>query len=227
MTIRNIFLDMGDTLVHRPIDRQVGYAMLLRQFGYNVSDQDMLAAYDKARAAIPQKPKYKQTMEEINQHFMQRLITSIQNLGLEPAGEIAMRLASSNFNSIELFPDAEPFLKQAKSLGYRLGVISNWDPELISFCKKIGIHGYLDTIVASRALGYQKPLPEIFHCALASIGASPEESVHIGDSVGADALGAMWVGMHPIVLDREGVLAGLFCPVIRLLNEVIPTVRSL
>ena len=40
--IRNIFFDMGDTLVHRPIDRQIGFAMLLRKFGYDVSNLSLI-----------------------------------------------------------------------------------------------------------------------------------------------------------------------------------------
>lgn len=62
--------------------------------------------------------------------------------------------------------------------------------------------------------------------ALASIGAAPEESVHVGDSPGSDAWGACGVGMHPVVIDREGKYQRLFCPVIRSLEKILRLVET-
>ena len=53
MTIKNIFFDMGNTLVHRPIDRQIGFAQLLRKRGFDVTDAEFLEAYSKARRDVP------------------------------------------------------------------------------------------------------------------------------------------------------------------------------
>ena len=98
MRIRNIFFDMGDTLVHRPIDRQIGYAMLLRKFGYDVSNEALLEAYDKARPMVPPETQYKQDMDEVNARFMIKIRATIANLGLSPVDEIARRLVESDFN---------------------------------------------------------------------------------------------------------------------------------
>jgi len=225
--IENVFFDMGDTLVHRPIDRQIGYAMLLRKFGYDVSNDAFLQAYDKARTMVPPETRYKQSMDEVETRFMMKIRATIVNLGLSPVDGIAERLVTSDFNPIQLFPDVLPMLRQLRSLGFRLGIISNWDPALATFCKKLGIRKYFDAIIASRALGHRKPEPEIFVCALAAIGGEAEESVHVGDSVGSDAVGAMSVGMQPIVIDREGSYRGRFFPVIRSFDELIPTLSSL
>ena len=239
MTIKNIFYDMGNTLVHRPIDRQLGFAQFLRNNGYEVTDAELLEAYSQARRAVPTKPgpgppghppardEYKQTMDEINQHFVDRITATVKFLGLSPVDDIVEMMMGNKFNEIELFPDTVPALRTARSKGYRLGIISNWDPGLIGFCKEIGIHRYFDTIMASRALGFKKWWPEIFHAALASIGGSPEESVHIGDSPGSDAWGALGVGIHPIVIDREGEYQKLFCPIIRSLEDAVPLIQAL
>ena len=227
MQIRNIFFDMGSTLVHRPIDRQVGFAVLLRRFGYDVSDQDMLDAYERARKAVPHSQEYKQTMDQLNQRLFTKLKKTMENLGLSNPEEIVSRLMASDSNPIQPFPDTVPALEEAKSRGFRLGIISNWDPELMQFCKTIGIYGYFDTIIASRALGYRKPEPEIFVTALTSIGGTAEESVHIGDSIGSDAVGAMGVEIQPIVIDRKGLYQKLFCPVIKSLTQVLTTINSL
>ena len=218
---------MGDTLVHRPIDRQIGYAMVLRKFGYDVSNEALLEAYDKARPMVPPETQYKQDIDEVNARFMTKIRATIANLGLSPVDEIARRLVEDDFNPIQLFPDVLPMLHEVKALGFRLGIISNWDPALIEFCKKIGIRQYFDAVIASRALGHRKPEPEIFICALAAVGGEAEESVHVGDSPGSDAVGAMMVGMHSIVIDRDGAYRGHFFPVIRSFDQLIAALDSL
>ncbi len=227
MAIRNLFFDMGNTLTHRAIDRQIGHAMLLREMGYEVTDDAMLEAYSKARLAVPRRGPYKQSIEQIERHFMERLIVTLEYLDLRPADEIAKSLARSHHNPIVLFPDVLPALKVAKEHGYRLGIISNWDPGLAALCWSMGIAEYFDTIIASRAVGFRKPGPEIFLAALTSIGAGPRNSVHVGDSPGSDAFGAMGVGIHPVVIDRSRAAGKLFCPVVGSLEEVVPLVESL
>ncbi len=238
MVIRNILFDMGNTLVHRPFDTQTALGMLLRRFGYDVSVEALSEAYGKARIAVPAQPTskpghppdregYKRTMKQAQEHSFRRTKATVEYLGLTPSEEITKRVLGTNFNSPELYPDTMPMLVEAKQRGYRLGIVSNWDPGLMRFCKEIGISGYLDTIIASRALGYKKWWPEIFMVALASIGAVPEESVHVGDSPGSDAWGAQGVGIHPVVIDRKGEYRRLFCPLIRSLEEILPLVESM
>jgi len=238
MTIKNIFFDMGNTLVHRPIDRQIGFAQFLRSKGFDVKDSQFLEAYSQARRAVPTRPgsgrpgyppkreEYKQTMDQINRHFEQRITATIEFLGLSPAADIAGSIIESDYNKIQLFPETVRTLEMAMSQGYRLGIISNWDPGLMEFCREIGIREYFDTIIASRALGYKKWWPEIFHAALASVGGKPWESVHIGDSPGSDAWGALGAGIHPIIIDRKGEYRRLFCPIIRSLVEALPIIQA-
>jgi putative hydrolase of the HAD superfamily len=227
LPIKNLFFDMGNTLTHRAIDRQIGHAMQLRELGYKVTDEEMLKAYGKARLAVPRRGPYKQSIEQIDRHFMQRLEVTLEYLDLRPAEEIAETLVHSGRNPIVLFPDVIPTLKVAKERGYRLGIISNWDPGLAFLCGELGIADFFDTIIASRAVGFRKPNPEIFMVALASIEASARESVHVGDSPGSDAFGAMGVGIHPVVIDRSDSGGKLFCPILRCLEEVVPLAESL
>src|SRR5690606_41831866 len=52
--------------------------------------------------------------------------------------------------------------------------------------------------------GAGKPAPRIFEAACAQARVAPENCWHVGDQLHADALGAMGVGMHPVLVDREG-----------------------
>ena len=63
-------------------------------------------------------------------------------------------------------------------------------------------------------------IPRIFNCALAAVGVSAEETVHVGDTYEADIVGAQSVGIRPILLDRDGTQAGRWHETIQSLAEL-------
>ena len=79
---------------------------------------------------------------------------------------------------------------------------------------------YFRTVTDSCVVGHAKPSAEIFHLALQSIGALPEESVYIGDVYSIDILGAQNVGMQAILADRLGTYADLNVPKVSKLDEL-------
>ena len=83
-----------------------------------------------------------------------------------------------------------------------------------------GLLKYLEVLCFSDEVGVPKPGSEIFEKALAGLGVSPPESLHVGDLKRTDIAGAHYIGMHtarfrgvhddksdvpdsPIVLDRH------------------------
>lgn len=109
------------------------------------------------------------------------------------------------------FDDTLPVLKQLKQTGYKIGLITNamqpmWmrDVELRAF----GILDYLDARLTSGDVGFMKPHPNIYWCALELLEVQPEEAVFVGDRPANDIAGANDVGltsvlMAPPHLDRE------------------------
>ncbi len=57
---------------------------------------------------------------------------------------------------------------------------------------------WIDFMVTSEETGQAKPAAEIFHKALETTGASPDEAVMIGDSWEVDIIGAKAVGIRPV-----------------------------
>ena len=47
-------------------------------------------------------------------------------------------------------------------------------------------------------MGLRKPNPAIFHLALSAWGLPPDEVVMVGDTLGADILGAQLAGLHNV-----------------------------
>jgi putative hydrolase of the HAD superfamily len=56
-------------------------------------------------------------------------------------------------------------------------------------------------VIDSGVVGAAKPDPAIFHAALAHAGVAPTATVHVGDMVSADVVGARSAGIVPIHLD--------------------------
>jgi HAD superfamily hydrolase (TIGR01549 family) len=105
------------------------------------------------------------------------------------------------------FDDAAPTLDELRRRGLGVGVISNTPVDATALCERIGVCGQLDFIVSSCTVGCEKPCPAIFEAALARAGVAAHEAVHVGDQPRSDALGAVGVGMHALLLDREALLA--------------------
>ncbi|MYD09195.1 MAG: HAD family hydrolase [Chloroflexi bacterium] len=101
-----------------------------------------------------------------------------------------------------VFPDVFPALDELSSRGIRLGVVTNSSQPMSLRDRELRQHGLLpyfpDCRLAAADVGYLKPHPRIFHCALERIGAAPAEAVFIGDNPIADVSGALGVGMRAV-----------------------------
>ena len=103
-----------------------------------------------------------------------------------------------------LFDDTVPVLQELSRRGLRLGIISNWDHRLFSIVEQLGLASYFEQVTASSSIGSAKPGKKIFEAALLAMKASPEESLHVGDSLGDDFHGASRAGLSAVLLDRHG-----------------------
>ncbi|HAM15453.1 MAG TPA: HAD family hydrolase [Eggerthellaceae bacterium] len=104
------------------------------------------------------------------------------------------------------YPDVEACLKGLKRRGFQLGIISNWDATLEGLVRDLVLLPYFDDVVASATVGYRKPDHVIFEIALERMGVRADEAVHVGDLAEADGEGATSAGIHPIIIDRAGVV---------------------
>ena len=102
--------------------------------------------------------------------------------------------------------DAAPTLNALRQEGYRMGIVSNAgdDQDVRTLTEKAKLTGYFDVIVSSAAAGIRKPHPKIFDLTLAHWGFKPDQAVMVGDTLGADILGAHNAGMPGIWISRRG-----------------------
>ena len=69
----------------------------------------------------------------------------------------------------------------------------------------MGILSYFDTLTFSDELGVAKPSRQIFLETLDNLGVQPNETVHVGDHLTPDVLGASRIGMRTIWVQTHGV----------------------
>ena len=101
--------------------------------------------------------------------------------------------------------DALATLARLRGADYRLGVISNAadDADVQRLVDNAGIRGYLDFVLSSAACGIRKPNPRIFQIALERWHLASSEAVMVGDTLGADILGARNAGIYSIWITRR------------------------
>jgi HAD superfamily hydrolase (TIGR01509 family) len=124
--------------------------------------------------------------------------------------EITQEIVRAYADSFFVYPpvphaDAVAVLSSVKKMGLRIGLISNtgMTPGVTfrRFLDKHGMLRYFDILTFSDEVKLAKPSDEIFLMTLRALGASPAESVHVGDHVQNDVVGANHVGMKTIWIE--------------------------
>jgi HAD superfamily hydrolase (TIGR01662 family) len=101
--------------------------------------------------------------------------------------------------------DALSTLQALKTAGYPIGYVSNAsnDADVQKHVDSGDLRQYADFVLSSAACGVRKPNPRIFEIALANWEFKPQEVAMIGDTLGADILGARNAGLYSIWITRR------------------------
>ena len=102
------------------------------------------------------------------------------------------------------FPEAEEVLKELRTAGYPLGVLSNGAPRVQR--RKLegaGLLCYFEEVLVSGDMGVGKPGKEPFLEIAKRFHCPPEELVMVGDNLEKDIKGAVAVGMPGILVERD------------------------
>jgi FMN phosphatase YigB (HAD superfamily) len=199
-SIKNVFFDVGNTLLFP--NREVIHAPLIER-GYTLESEHIRDLERRTK----NKFDFTMTTNGSTDHgfwwmFYSQLLSEI---GLKDEGLRDQLVAnirnSGNWNVI--LPDTAQLLGEIGER-YQIAVISNADGKIKDVLQKCGIAHYFHTITDSGIVGFEKPRPEIFHQALKSMSAAPEESLYVGDVYCVDYLGATGVGMRAMLLDVVG-----------------------
>ncbi|HYM14428.1 MAG TPA: HAD-IA family hydrolase [Dehalococcoidia bacterium] len=235
--IRAIFYDAGHTLVRPRADASEVWDFLAGQLGvtihaerrapfpdvaaffYSRLGRDGLGAYASDAAA-------RTFWTEYYAFALRDVVPGVAREQIVAAGQ-ALYDWYKDPAQWQPFPEAIAALGAAKARGLVQGVVSDWGSDLLPILHAHEITVLMDFVVASAIVGTSKPHREIFQYALARSGVRAEEAVYVGDSYLADVLGSRAAGLHPILIDRDGLAPPIDAPVVRSLADVLGVVDAI
>jgi putative hydrolase of the HAD superfamily len=200
--VRALFFDVGGTLLRPWPSVGAIYASLANRHGMTATAENLQRAFRESWAAL-KRPGLTVSRKDWWRELVFRTLGQENQACFEELFEIFARA-----DAWQVFPDVEDTLREARSRGLRVGIISNWDERLRPLLDEIGLALYFDSMTISCEIGVEKPDPRIFQAALHAAGVPVKQAVHVGDSDTADVRGAEAVGMTAVLLNRgegEGV----------------------
>ncbi len=94
--------------------------------------------------------------------------------------------------------DALETLKDLKTMGYRIGLITNCTSEAPDLWAETPFDLLIDIPIFSSSVGFMKPDPRIYHLACEKLKVSPHDCLFIGDGSNQELTGATQVGMEAV-----------------------------
>ena len=186
------------------IDWEAGIFSALRPIlsthNKRVNDVTLLKLYSELELEAEQQ-KYSSYRE-----VLQSVVRGLgQRLGFGPsAAEI--RSLPESLPAWQPFPDTVPALRALKNR-YQLAVISNIDDDLFALtAPQLGVT-FDHVITAQQALCY-KPCKRIFQIARGRLAVSPENWLHVGQSIYHDVIPAQALGIAAVWVNRPSPRAG-------------------
>ena len=206
-----LIFDLGSTLIHSQHDNN--WALVL-----NRMRADLLAHLQAEGAALDPAEFLARFAAKVSEFDGQRqtdwveytttwiLTSTLAEMGVPATPEIvraALRAYYAYSESLwQPVADLHPTLQQLAGAGLRLGLISNAADEgnVQRLIDRADLRRYFDPIVISAAVGLRKPNPAIFEMVLRAWNLPPQACAMVGDSLGADILGAQLAGLHNVWL---------------------------
>jgi HAD superfamily hydrolase (TIGR01662 family) len=207
-----ILFDLGDTLSYFDGDwpqvfSQARQAMLhsLQSQGVEVGQEFLDDFYSRMEAYYIERDS---EFVEHTTHYV--LCTTLADWGYAEVPDQVLRQALAGFHQVtqahwHTEEDAIPTLQALSRMGYRLAAVSNSadDGNTQTMVDKIGARPYFEFVLSSASQGVRKPNPAIFETALQRLGVAPGRAVMVGDTLGADILGAHNSGIFAIWVTRR------------------------
>jgi len=207
--VKAVFFDFGNTLAYFPgaAEREQELVALVGPERFNALRNIWLAAHRDDQL----------TSEEIIKRGHEAKLFSASE-------EQAVRRWLGDVPMV-MFDDVMPTLELLKNNSIKIGMISNCMPKTGEEISTMPLAHFFDVFIYSYRIGYSKPSTELFQHALHVLQVRAEEALMVGDSVEKDVEGALSVGMHAVLLDRDD--KNSYTPKITTLHDLWTFMRQL
>lgn len=199
-----IFFDAGDTLIayRRPL------RILLQDFFIQHDEIVRRDAISEALEAID--PRYRTLINQVHSVDGERRMwlevgRDLLDVLLPRRRDLYVALGvwfAEGWRQMKVFRDVRPAMRALRTAGYRLAVVSNWEPSLAQTLDRLGIRHYFEAVITSSVEGIWKPDPALFRIALERLATPAETAVSVGDHLERDVMSAQRAGLRAVLLDR-------------------------
>jgi putative hydrolase of the HAD superfamily len=118
---------------------------------------------------------------------------------IDPASIVpAFRRMYCDPAGFRLFDDTLPALIRARTAGCRNVIVSNHVPELAEIVAALGLEPWIDQVICSAEVGWEKPDVRIFQAALGDT--DPATVAMLGDNETADVQGPAQLGVRGLLV---------------------------
>ncbi|TMV49114.1 HAD family hydrolase [Paenibacillus mesophilus] len=204
--IRYLWFDLGYTLV-RTNREEVYQKVLLERFDVFRNADEIAIAYHRTDKLFMR--EFQGVLGKDSRAFLPWYIGTLNYflrlaLPIEEVTQAYRALAQEWPIRWKAYEGARQTLQHLRSLGFRLGLISNWDESARTVLAQNGLDAELDDIIVSSEVGVEKPNPDIFRLAMDRANVTANECLYIGDNYYDDVIGSQKIGMHCLLINAYG-----------------------
>jgi len=201
--IKTLLFDFGGTLDADGVAWKERFHALYRSEGLDMAGDAFAPAFyaadDPLVGGLSRRTDLSGTVQALTANLeseLARCCVGRDRIKIDSSSDRGRRVVSGFLSdALATFERNRPVLK-ALSERYQLGIVSNFYGNLEAVCQSAGLCSFFKVIVDSYCVGAEKPDPAIFRAALERLGATPEKTVFIGDSLRRDREGARRTGMR-------------------------------
>jgi len=188
---RALLLDFGGTLDSDGRHWSTQFARAFAEAGFVVPRESL----DRAFLAADRRLDREVGIEALGlrEHVQLQTGLMLGHLGLPPDGvePVVERFVG---HALEHIARSRELLQRHRP-GCRVGLVSNFTPNLMRIVEQTGLSQVVDTVACSALEGVSKPDPALFRRALDRLGVGPEHAAMVGDSPASDIVPARALGM--------------------------------
>ena len=210
MPIRNVLLDLDDTILNFRAAERSALAQTLAHFGIEPTEENCCAYSDINKGFWRALERGEITREKLLVARFEALYVRL--LGCErehPSAAATQAFYEQKLSEGHDFMPGAPELLDALVEKYRLFLASNGNINVQTpRIRDAGIAHYFEDIFISEQMGADKPSAAYFDLCFARMrGALREETVIVGDSLTSDILGGNCAGIHTVRYNPCGDLS--------------------
>jgi putative hydrolase of the HAD superfamily len=155
-------------------------------------------------------------LRAIREETFRRVLLAAGNERSDAVAELSRVYYRARDEALRPYDDVEETMRELHERGFCLVAASNGNAVLDA----LAFFRYLAHLHGAEHAGVEKPDPRFFAGALECAGGTPELAVSVGDRIENDYEPARAIGMHAVLLDRDGLVSDGAVVKIRSLREL-------